>query len=180
MIDNMHFEEVTKENLDLACSIQNEIFPKENARQNYIEQIENTHNQKELIYYIVYVGNIAVGITGIYSYYEYPTEGWLGWFGILEKYRHNGYGGKALDKTISLVKEKGYLNFRLYTGEEFKSAHKLYSSRGMISEPYVNQEDIDGCYDMDIYIYSKSLDNKPIELWNNKNIHLKEQSEKEK
>lgn len=38
----------------------------------------------------------------------------------------------------------------------------------MISEPYVNKEDIDRRYEMNRYIYSKSLDNRLIELWNNK------------
>ena len=32
----------------------------------------------------------------------------FGWFGILEEYRKNGYGGAVLDKTIELARKKGY------------------------------------------------------------------------
>ena len=84
----------------MACKIQNEIFPEEDARQNFIEQINKDPYRKEMDYYIVYNGDVPVGVTGIYSYHEYPETAWLGWFGILEKYRNNGFGGITLDKTI--------------------------------------------------------------------------------
>lgn len=80
---------------------------------------------------------------------------------------------------MELSKEKGYKNFRLYTDEFAKSAHKLYRSRGLIEELYDNKEDKDKYIDATIYIYSCSLTGNPIDLWNNKNIGLKEQSEKE-
>ena len=174
----MNLVEVTKDNLELACKIQNEIFPEYNGRQNFIEAINKDPYRKELSYYIVYVDNNPVGVTGIYSYHEYPETAWLGWFGILEKYRHNGYGGESLDKSMELAKEKGYKEIRLYTGEESKSAHKLYESRGLIKELYdnpIDREDLDE----EVYIYSKSLTNEPTTLWNNKILYLKEQSDKE-
>lgn len=61
-------------------------------------------------YYIVYLENIPIGVTGIYSYNEYPEDAWLGWFGILEEYRNNGYGGIILDKTIELARKKDMQN----------------------------------------------------------------------
>ena len=39
-------------------------------------------------YYIVFHNDIPIGVTGIYSYHEYPDDAWLGWFGILDKYRN--------------------------------------------------------------------------------------------
>ena len=127
----------------------------------------------------VYLDQIPIGVTGIYSYHEYPETAWLGWFGMLSKYRKKGYGRMALDKTIELAKEKGYTRFRLYTDEFATEAHKLYKSRGLIEEPYTNEDDQDEYFIAKIYIYSKSLNNEPVELWNNKILGLKEQGEKE-
>ena len=104
----MKFEKITYDNLELACKIQNAIFPEEDARQNYIEQINQDPYRKEQDYSIVYVDNEPIGVTGIYSYHEYPESAWLGWFGILSEHRGKGYGKAALEKTIELAKEKGY------------------------------------------------------------------------
>jgi len=178
-MNEINFKKIDKDNLELACKIQNEIFPKEDARQNYIEQINKASYRKEIDYYIVYNGNTPIGVTGIYSYPEYSNIAWLGWFGILEKFRNNGYGSIALDKTIELAKVKGYREFRLYTDEYATIAHKLYASRGLIKELYDNPNDKDKYIDAKIYIYSKNLDNSPISKWNNKLLGLKEQSDKE-
>lgn len=178
-MNNINFKQITFDNLELACQIQNEIFPEENARNNYIEQINKDPCYKEMEYFIVYNNDIPLGVTGIYSYHEYPTDAWLGWFGILKDYRNKGYGGITLDKTIELAKVKGYKNFRLYTDEFALDAHRLYSSRGMVKELYNNIEDKDNYIDAEIYIYSINLTDEPIDSWNNKNIGLKEQSDKE-
>lgn len=179
LMDDINFVRITKENLELACKIQNSIFPKENARQNFIEQINNDPYRKELDYYIVYLKNQPIGVTGVYSYNEYPNTAWLGWFGILDEYRNKGYGKITLDKTIALAKKKGYTEFRLYTDEFATSAHKLYESRGLKKELYDNPNDKDEYFIADIYIYSISLNGNPIEDWNNKTLGLKEQGEKE-
>ena len=173
------FKKITNDNLEVACKIQNEIFPKEDARQNFIEQINNDSYRKEMDYCIVYLGESPIGVTGIYSYNEYPNDAWLGWFGILEKYRKLGYGSKVLDMTINIAKEKGYKTFRLYTDEYAKSAHKLYESKGLIKELYDRDDDKDEYFIADIYIYSISLTSKKVELWNNKFLGLKEQGKKE-
>lgn len=179
MNNNIVFERVNKDNLEIACKIQNEIFPEEDGRQNFVEQIRQDPYRKEQDYYIVYFDNEPIGVTGIYSYHEYPENAWLGWFGILEKYRNNGYGGIVLDKTIQLAKDKNYTKFRLYTDEYATSAHKLYKSRGLVEELYNNENDKDEYFDAKIYIYSLSLTDEPIDLWNNKILGLKEQGEKE-
>lgn len=178
--DKITFQKITNENLELACEIQNTIFPEEDARENFIEQINKDPYRKEMDYYIVFVENTPIGVTGIYAYHEYPDDAWLGWFGVLKDYRRNGYGGIILDKTIELAKQKGYKNFRLYTDETAKSAHKLYESRGMVKELYDNPDDKNEYFDYEIYVYSRSLTNEPIDLWNNKVLGLKEQGEKEK
>lgn len=179
MNDKIVFDQITYQNLEVACRIQNEIFPEEDARENFLEQIRKDPYRKEMLYYIVYLDKEPIGLTGIYVYHEYPETAWLGWFGILSKYRNNGYGGIVLDKTIELAKEKGYTRFRLYTDEFATSAHKLYKSKGLTEEPYTNKDDQDEYFIAKIYVYSKSLNNEPVELWNNKILGLKEQGEKE-
>lgn len=173
------FKKITNDNLEIACKVQNEIFPEEDARQNFIEQINNDPYRKEQDYSIVYLDEEPIGVTGIYSYNEYPDDAWLGWFGILEKYRKYGYGGKVLDMTINIAKEKGYKTFRLYTDEYATSAHKLYESRGLVKELYDREDDKDEYFIADIYIYSISLTSEEVKLWDNKRLGLKEQGEKE-
>ena len=175
----IRFEKITNDNLELACKIQNEIFPEEDARENFIEQINEDPYRKEMDYKIVYIDNEPIGVTGIYSYNEYPDDAWLGWFGILNKYRNKGYGKETLEKTMELAKEKGYKNFRIYTDEYAKEAHSLYEKLGFIKELYDRDDDKDEYFIADIYVYSKSLTHKKIELWNNKFLGLKEQGEKE-
>lgn len=121
------------------------------------------------------------GVTGIYSYNEYPDDAWLGWYGILPKLRNRGYGSIVFDETVKLAKTKGYKAFRLYSEENFKEAHKLYIKKGMIQEVYDNINDKDP-YEPEgliTYIFSMSLTDKPINKWNSKLLSLKEQGIKE-
>ena len=175
----IRFEKITNDNLELACKIQNEIFPEEDARENFIEQINEDPYRKEMDYKIVYIDNEPIGVTGIYSYNEYPDDAWLGWFGILNKYRNHGYGKETLEKTMKLAKEKGYKTFRIYTDEYAKDAHRLYEKLGFVKELYDRDDDKDEYFIADIYVYSKSLTDKKVELWDNKFLGLKEQGEKE-
>ena len=50
MAEKISFQKITLQNLDLACQIQNAIFPEEDGRQNFIEQINNDHYRKEQDY----------------------------------------------------------------------------------------------------------------------------------
>jgi GNAT superfamily N-acetyltransferase len=179
MNDQIHFELITDTNFDIAKRVQNTIFPEEDGGENFKEAIRHDPYRKEMDYYIVYFNDEPIGVTGIYSYHEYPEDAWLGWFGILPEYRHHGYGSVTLEKTIAMAAEKGYRNFRLYTDELATDAHHLYEKYGMTKELYDNPSDKDNYIDADIYIYSKSLTGEKIEPWNNKILGLKEQSNKE-
>lgn len=68
--DKIRFVKIVFANLELACEIQNKIFPEEDARQNFIEPINKDPYRKEMDYYIVYTENVQIGVTGIYSYNE--------------------------------------------------------------------------------------------------------------
>ncbi len=176
---NIKFEKVTKDNLELAVSIQNKIFPGEDGRQNYIEGITNDPYRKEMVNYIMYDGNIPVGAVGLYSYNEYPLDSWLSWFGILDEYRNKGYGKIAFEFFETISREKGYENIRVYTDNSFDIAINLYKNNGMIEERYSNELESDEI-NSETIIFSKSLTKKKTELWNNKFLQLTAQAEKEK
>ena len=176
---NIKFIEVTNENLELAVSIQNKIFPNEDGRQNYIEGITNDPYRKEMINCIMYDNSIPIGVVGLDSYNEYPFDSWLSWFGILDEYRNKGYGKIAFNYFESISKEKGYETIRVYTDDSFDKAINLYKSNGMIEEKYFNELESDEI-NSETIIFSKSLTKKKTKLWNNKFLQLTAQVEKEK
>lgn len=175
----LNYVEVDSNNLDLAVKIQNIIFPLEDGRQNYIEGITNNPYRKEMVNYIAYGDEIPVGVVGLYSYNEYPNDAWLSWFGVLEEYRHKGYGSKMFDFFETLSLEKGYTSIRVYTNDEFDKAILLYEKKEMIKEFYKNELESEEINSGTI-IYSKSLTKEKAEKWNNKFLGLTMQSEKEK
>lgn len=70
----LRFEEVNRDNLEIAVKVQNEIFPLENGRDNFIEGIQNNPYRKEMINFITYTDEEPVGVVGLYSYNEYPND----------------------------------------------------------------------------------------------------------
>ena len=176
---NINFEKVTNDNLEIAVSIQNKIFPGEDGRQNYIEGITNDPYRKEMINYIMYNEKTPVGVVGLYSYNEYPLDSWLSWFGILAEYRNRGYGQIGFSFFENISKEKGYESIRVYTDSNFDKAITLYRKNGMIEERYSNELESDEI-NRETIIFSKSLTKKKTELWNNKYLQLTNQVEKEK
>ena len=176
---NLKYVEITNNNLDLAVKIQNTIFPLEDGRQNYIEGITKDPYRKEMVNYIVYDKEIPIGVVGLYSYNEYPSDAWLSWFGVLQEYRQKGYGSKMFDFFEDLALEKGYKEIRVYTDDAFDKAILLYEKKKMIKEFYHNELESEEINNSTI-IYSKSLTKEKVEKWNNKFLGLTMQSEKEK
>ena len=115
MANDINFQKITRENLQIAIDVQNEIFPLEDGTKNFIDCISKNPYRKELDFYLVYFKDTPIGVTGIYSYNEYPDAAWLGWFGVLSKERNKGYGSIIFDKTEELARQKGYKSLRLYT-----------------------------------------------------------------
>ena len=163
-----------------AIKIQNEIFPQEDGTLNilasldrklFMEKTNLFYVDDNVRFYIAYIDNKQVGITGIYNYIE--DEAWLAWFGILPKYRNKGYGKMLLEETIEIVKEQGYKIFRLYTDRvENARAIKLYEKLGFVGEKYSAEK-----LSYDCWIYSKNLYSNNIKFWNNKDLKLSYQSE---
>ena len=171
-------QRITAYNLELAVSLQHEIFPIPNcdARQNYIDSMSKEEN---LEYYLIYNNEICVGITGIYQCKSDPDSAWLGWFGIKKEYRQKHFGTGAMKLFEELAIERGYKYARVYTDAiDNDVAIAFYRANGYKSEEY-NNEDDPACIDNKVLIFSKSLIQGEVPLWNNRNIYLTEQMEKQ-
>lgn len=126
-------------------------------------------------YYLVCDGDVKVGIVGLYYYPDDDESMWLGWFGVLSEYRGRGYGRVILNWAMNEVLRCGRKYLRLYTDkDENIEAIKLYEKLGFIGEKYISEE-----LDYNCYIYSKSVVGNDIELWNNRYLGLKNQSQLE-
>ena len=176
----MKFILVDFTNYKKAIEIQNKIFPKEDGTINILASLDRDLLKKKtgmdyeddnVKYYIAYENNEAIGITGLY-YYD-NVSAWLGWFGVLPDKRRKSYGKRILEKTMELARQKGFKTMRLYTDAiENADAIKLYKKMGFVGEKYSAEELLYDCY-----IYSKSLCNKKVDLWNNKKLGLAYQSQ---
>ena len=176
----MKFILVDFTNYKKAIEIQNKIFPKEDGTINILASLDRDLFKKKtgmdyeddnVKYYIAYENNEAIGITGLY-YYD-NVSAWLGWFGVLPDKRRKSYGKRILEKTMELARQKGFKTMRLYTDAiENADAIKLYKKMGFVGEKYFAEELLYDCY-----IYSKSLCNEKVDLWNNKKLGLAYQSQ---
>lgn len=176
----LKFQNIVKDNIELAIKIQNIIFPDEDGRENYAECVNKDPYRKEMTYWIVYDGNEPIGVSGLYSYHEYDEDAWLGWYGVLPNKRKRGYGSKILEHFKNYAKERGYKTIRLYTDEiSNKEAIKMYTKRGMIQEDYKNKQESEEVTKTTL-IFSKSLISDITNKWNDKFLALTEQGMKEK
>lgn len=173
----LKYIEITKDNIDFATKIQLDIFPEESAYEHFLETIEKNEDYEK--YFLVYKDDNVIGITGLYSNEDLKQTNsiWLGWFGVLEKYRNNGYGKRILLDTINMANKlsKTYpiKYFRLYTSErDNKAAQPLYQEVMDLKEYYKNDNDIN--YDDTCLIYTKSLNNNNVKKWNNRFLNLRE------
>lgn len=180
--NNFVCEKVSNENLDLAIEVQKTIFPNENGALNlkasadkrFIEDVYGKNYRKSVDFWICKnKDGEPIGITGIYSYVEYPNDAWCGWFGIMPNMQGKGYGRKLFSWTMEKAKEMGFENFRLYTDlEDNNVAAELYRKVGMIEEPYTAED----MGDEKIVIFSKSLVSEIDEKFGNKNLFLLKQA----
>ena len=176
----MEFVLVDFSNYKKAIEIQNEIFPEEDGTINilasldrdlFIEKTGMDYVDDHVKYFIVYDNNEEIGITGLY-YYDNESA-WLPWFGVLPDKRRKSYGENMLLKTMDIAKQKGFKTMRLYTDRvENANAIKLYEKMGFVGEKYSAEE-----LTYDCYIYSKSLCDETVKLWNNKVLGLSYQSQ---
>lgn len=123
-------------------------------------------------YYLYYDNNQPVGMSGFYDEpNENPRESaWLGWFGVIEKYRMNGFGRQIISCFESEALKFGYKYCRVYTEDaEDNSAIQFYSKCGYTFEKYTGRVPLDVHCDK-ITIGSKAISDKPLIPWNNREI----------
>ncbi len=179
---DLRFEIIDFNNVKKAIKIQNEIFPLEDGTINLLASLDRDlfiktsglfYPDDKVKYYLAYLKNEIVGITGLYSLDKHSDDAWIGWYGITPKFRNKGLGTKILKWTIEKAKKSGYKTIRLYTDSKGNAkAINLYKKLGFVGEKY-NAEVL--AYDC--WIYSKSLIDDKLELWNNKPLDLKYQSQ---
>ena len=174
IIKKLRFEEISKDNIKVAAKLQYEIFPNSSAYSVYKSKI--TGERKDLyIGYIAYMGNKPIGVTGIYEIPEYSDTVWLSWFGIKKEYRKLGYGKQILDYTIEMAKALNKKYLRLYTFEIWNSEAQVFYERNMdLGEYYYNEKEHKDIFEGKPKIFSISLCDEKVELWNNKFINISE------
>lgn len=174
IIKKLRFEEISKDNIKVAAKLQYEIFPNSSAYSVYKSKI--TGERKDLyIGYIAYMGNKPIGVTGIYEIPEYSDTVWLSWFGIKKEYRKLGYGKQILDYTIEMAKALNKKYLRLYTFEIWNSEAQVFYERNMdLGEYYYNEKEHKDIFEGKPKIFSISLCDEEVELWNNKFINISE------
>ena len=164
---------VGKENSRNAIKIQQSIFPLENGKQDILESIEaDKKNFNFLQYYLIKYEEKFVGITGIYSYKQYPKDAWMAWFGVLPIYRRNGIGTITINFIKMIAKEYKFDSLRVYTDSNSNHyACKLYDQVFELKEIYSNEK---GKYYQvgETLIYSSGLNNESVKPWNDKCIFL--------
>lgn len=174
IIKKLRFEEISKDNIKIAARLQYEIFPNSSAYSVYKSKI--TGERKDLyIGYVAYMGDIPVGVTGIYEIPEYSDTVWLSWFGIKKEYRKLGYGKQIFDYTIEMAKAYNKKYLRLYIFEIWNNeAQKFYKRNMDIGEYYYNNKEYKDIFEGKPKIFSISLCDEKVELWNNKFINISE------
>ena len=172
----MRLERITEENISYAVSIQEELFPEYSARANYEESLRDPSRFE---YDLIYEGEDCVGVIGLYRYPEDPDSAWLGWFGIREGFRRKHLGSAALKLFEEMARSGGYRFARLYTDAvDNDAAIAFYKANGYVSEPYLNPAD-PACLKYKVLIFSKPLADNTLVFWNDRDIHLTEQIEKQ-
>ena len=172
----MTLERITKDNIEYAVRIQEEIFPGESGRANFEDSVSG---EKPYAYYLIRENGRCAGVIGIYGYPEDPDSAWLGWFGIREGFRRRHLGSEALRRFEDLAAAGGYRFARLYTdAEDNDAAIAFYTANGYTGEPYENPED-PACLKYKTLIFSKSLTGGEPVPWNSRTIHLTEQIAKQ-
>jgi GNAT superfamily N-acetyltransferase len=174
---------VTDANLKEAVYIQNKIFPDVyNGSADIEASVGQAHSwMDKLEYYLAYLDGMPIGITGVYSYKDYPKDAWMGWFGVLPEFRCKGIGSCLFDITVAKAKEMGFENFRVYTDEiALDDESKFYDNKGMLCERYDNSKDVYTRISQTL-VYSLSLEKgkKPAK-WDSKYLYLKEHDEANK
>lgn len=168
----LKYEKISNENIIIATKIQFEIFPNSSAYAKYLNEIKDNDNLP--INFLVYYKGEPIGVVGLYDIPKYKDTIWLSWFGVIEKYRHKGFGSQILKDAIIIAKKYDKKFLRLFTYEVWnEESQEFYKKHMQIEEYYTNSEDDQ--YDIEVgkcKIFGYSLCDEKIDYWNNKFIDI--------
>ena len=168
----LRFEEINNENIKEAAKLQYNIFPNSSAYSVYKSYVSKK-NKDFYLGYLAYLDNEPIGVTGLYEIPKYMDTVWLSWFGLEKKYRKLGYGKKILDYTIKMAKKYNKKFLRLYTFEIWNNEAQVFYKKYMdIGEYYYNDKEHEDIFKGKPKIFSISLSDEKVELWNNKFINI--------
>lgn len=168
----LRFEQINKDNIKVAAKLQYNIFPDSSAYSVYKSSISG-ECKDFYVGYIAYIDNEPIGVSGLYEIPGYTDTVWLSWFGIKKKYRKLGYGKKILDYTIEMAKGYNKKYLRLYTFEIWnKEAQDFYKKYMDIGEYYYNDKEHKEIFDGKPKIFSISLCEEKVDLWDNRFIDI--------
>lgn len=173
-MEKLKYDPVTKENRNIAFSIQKTLWPDDPDYYYFVEKSEN--NKVDNVAFLVRLGKEYIGITGV-EVDDDPESIWLGWFGILEPFRRNGYGKQILLDTIEYCRRLNkYEYFRLDTTYwKNRPALYLYDEVMTFKESYTKEDSENIKHNYLIYTYSFHGKKK---LWNNRYLGLNTYYEK--
>lgn len=135
-----------------------------------IEPFRSTATKNMLLdqieYFIGYVGDEMIGITGNYTIVDHPKDLWLGWTGILPEHQGLKYGQKLISHAFSAHETTDIETLRIWTtlSPIYDGARHVYNTMGFSEEIY--EPSAEDAAKM-IVVFSKSLKNAPAEefLW---------------
>ena len=169
---NLKYVKICSKNIVLAAQIQYKIFHNLCAYKKYLEGIKS--NDDLPVDFLIYYNENPIGVVGLYDIPEYGDTIWLSWLGILEEYRHKGFGLQIFKDTILIAKGYNKKFLRLFTYEVWNSeAQEFYKKNMQIEEYYTNSQD--NQYDIQVgkcKIFGYSLCEDKIDYWNNKFIDI--------
>lgn len=171
----LEYTQVNADNLSEALNIQGIIFPYEQDEESISAAILKTGIEQDKPYdlfkmWIVGNSGVNIGITGLYSYKDYPQDVWLNWFGLLPVGRGRGFSKNILDWTIDVAKKMNrFDNFRLYTevGDNDR-AIEVYRRYGLAEEKYTAEKEV-----KNYLVFSKPLKScAAINPWGDRPLHI--------
>lgn len=180
VIPKLRLEELSKDNIKIAGKIQYDIFNKyeEVGYLDYKDEIKvkNRLRKRYLpLTYLAYHSGEPVAFIGLYEIEGYPDDIWVNWFGVREDKRRKGIGTQLLFKIVEIARLYDKKNLRLHTLKNLNfEAQSIYRKVMQICEPYTNKEDCKYIKD-DVLVYSLSLKDKIVPLWNNKYIDINDE-----